>query len=280
MTRLVSDYLRSQQAKMPAIKHSAAVDVEGAILAAEIIAFLLQPKAPNDDFRMFVDLICNFYSGRGGDTPNKTHIAESTRISAAFEKATKARRNNKNIHKNSLILPMLKTYIAARKLALSGNPEVDWRAIRHELENASCKRLKTIAEESRNLRLLNRGMQLRTALSQEWRNTSFYENALDVVRRAFIQEHFERAWKPERGVVVMNMHKAKGKQFDEVIIFEGWPRRIKGKIVSNPDRIVRGNLIHQDLRQARQNFRVSITRAKRQTTILTPKNDPCILLIP
>lgn len=280
MTRRVSDAFREPQGNLPVINHYAAVDMEGAILAAEIIAYLLQSHSGTGNLATFIDLICSYFRGKGGNEPYKTALQEANRIWAAYEKAQKNLEAGKAVAKNSIFLPMKKAFSSAQDLELSGDPDEDWRIIRSHLDNVGCKRLKEVGIKVRNIRLLERGTQLRDALSQNWRDTGKYSNALEITRQAFVQEHFSTNLKPETGIVIMNMHKAKGKQFDEVIIFEGWPRWENRKIVTNPDRIVRANMRNNINDQARQNFRVSITRAKQRTTILTPKGDRCVLLIP
>lgn len=280
MTRVVSDAFREPLGKLPKIEHNAAVDMEAAILGAEIIAYLLQSHGGRGDVAGFVNLIGSYFRGKGGDMPSKTSLEEATRIFAAYQKAVERRAAGKDVLKSSIYFPIEAAYVTSHDLVLSGDPDSDWTTVRKHLDAAYCKRLNEIAAEVRNVRLLDRGTQLREALSQNWRDTGRYLDALDIVRQAFVQEHFSTNTKPESGVVVMNMHKAKGKQFDEVIIFEGWPRIAKRKIMANPDRIVRGNTRDNIDDQTRQNFRVSITRAKRRTTILTPEVDPCILLIP
>ena len=275
MMRQVSDILSQAT---PEIRHYAAIDIEGAMLAAEMLAFLLQPKLLEKDILEFLGFLSNFFRGKGGDTPTKTAIKEAQAIEKATEKAIECENAGKKLPKRSLIRPILAAYQECRNLKFLGDPEKDWSTVRDILQNSDCKRLQQVAEETRNIRLLGRGTQLREALSQAWRETCAYGDALNIVRKSLAQEHFARSRKPETGIFVMNMHKAKGYQFDEVIIFEAWPRRNKGKIISNPDRIVQGNRKGNDSPYARQNLHVSITRAKTNTTIMTPQNDRCILL--
>lgn len=280
MTRLVSDNLRAPFSKVPPITHTAAVDMEGPILAAEVIAFLLQQRSHSGCFDEFVNVLCSFFDGRGGGAPTKGNLADAARFRTALEKWNGCLAKGKAPPGNNVLQATFAVHQAAMAIALTGQPDVDWTAIRAVLEAGACTRLADVAQEARNVRLLERGTQLRQSLSQDGRDNGVYKNALAVTRQAFVQEHFATAHKPESGIVVMNMHKAKGKQFDEVIIFEGWPKRVKGEIVGNPDRIVRGNVNSGSMTQARQNFRVSVTRAKIRTTIMSPNDDVCVLLIP
>jgi len=278
MTRLASDALRQPPAGMTAVRHATVIDMEAPILGAEIIAFLMQPASDDGHFTQFIDLVCNYFQGKGGENPTQKALKEAANIRKASDEWVECQAAGKAIRKNSILVNILGVYDQTRTLMLEGDPDKDWMAIRGILENGVCKRLNEIAEEVRNIRVLERGTQLRHALSQDWRDNRGYLNALLITQRAFMQEHFSTSAKPEVGVVVMNMHKAKGKQFDEVIIFEGWPIKRKGQPPYNADRIVRFNSRDQIDEQTRQNFRVSVTRAKKKTTILTPKSDPCVLL--
>lgn len=279
MTRLVSDAFRQPPAGMKAVPHSAVIEMEAAILGAEIISFLMQPAVDTRHFARFIDLVCNYFQGKGGDEPTQSALKEAANIRNAYDEWMACQATGKAFRKNSILINMRIVYEQRRALMLTGDPDKDWRNIRHLLEKGACKRLNEVAEEVRNIRILERGTQLRQALSQDWRDNGGYLNALSITQQTFMQQHFSTSTKPEMGVVVMNMHKAKGKQFDEVIIFEGWPIKQKGLPPYNADRIVRFNSRTQINDQARQYFRVSVTRAKRQTTILTPKGDPCVLLV-
>jgi DNA helicase-2/ATP-dependent DNA helicase PcrA len=255
--------------------------MEGPILAAEILSYLLQQAVPDfEGYKAAIQLICAFYRGKHGDTPSNTSLKEADSIQAAYDRCAAKEMAGQPPPTKSVFHAIRHAVDLTSKLVLTGNPDSDWLAIRKVLEDSGCPRLKEIASEVRNVRLLERGTHLRQALSADWREHGAYRNALAITRQAFIVEHFATAGRPERGVIVMNMHKAKGKQFDEVIIFEGWPRFAGNQIASNPDRIVWQNLRAPDMSQARQNFRVSVTRAKVQTTILTPKADICVLLRP
>ena len=280
MTRLVSDAFRVPPAGMTEIGHTASIELEAAILGAEIIAFLMQPDVDGRHFEKLIELLQNYFQGKGGAAPTKGDLAEAESLRKAYDEWINRLAAGKQIRKNSSLVAMLAVYDQARTLTLTGDPDIDWRAIRRILEDGACPRLKGLAKEVRNIRLLERGTQLRQALSQDWRDSGAYHRALEITRQAFVREHFSTNAKPEKGVVVMNMHKAKGKQFDEVIIFEGWPRVDKGKIVANLDRIVRGNDRAEINDQSRQNFRVSVTRGKQRTTILTPRGNICVLLLP
>ena len=102
MTRRVSDVFREPLAGLPRIEHHAAVDMEAAILAAEIIAYGLQCHGATLDASEFVKLIASYFRGKGGDSPSKTSLQEASRILAAYETAVNRRADGKDAPKKSV----------------------------------------------------------------------------------------------------------------------------------------------------------------------------------
>lgn len=278
MTRRVSGFLSTPIARLKPLIHSTVLDIEGIALASEVLAVALEPPDVDRDAKFIVSL-CRFLRGRLGGAPSKGDMTVADSIERSYTKYLTRQGQGKPAQTTSLATKILAELNRPEARPKNGNPERDWLAVRRSFGRQDAdRRVKLVAEEAKHLRLLGRGGELRSALGNRWRECGDYRGALEMVRGALDKEHFASQQRPERGVVVMNMHKAKGKEFDEVLIFEGWPNYVRGQLVSNQDRIVLRNQIERDVDQARQNLRVSITRAKSRTTILTPQVDPCVLL--
>ena len=145
-------------------------------------------------------------------------------------------------------------------MILTGDPEADWLAVRQLIDVARHDKLRLVADDARFIRLLNRGTQLRENLITRWRANGGYAGAREIVSGALLQEHFSASTRVWTGVNVMTIHKSKGKEFDEVIVFEGW----------RAGRLLRENADPRDLEQARLALRVAVTRARKHTLLLTP----------
>ncbi|MEA5001604.1 MAG: ATP-dependent helicase [Endomicrobiaceae bacterium] len=258
----VSDYLLKNK---PYIHHTAMIDTEGVLLAAELTAFLLQPPQEKS-FDRLIELLCGFFQGKNGSKITKKDIkkAKKLQISLPLFSANECKKND-NINLTYL------TYNSINNINLTGSPEQDWSAVSDSMEKGECELLKEVALEVKNIRLLKRGKFVREALANSWKNNSCYHNAVDIVRLSFQQEHLAVSSEEPRGVFIMNIHKSKGKEFDEVILFEGHNKYKDRFVIKNDKKNINSS--------TKQLFMTGITRSKKQTTIMSPNNDPCVLCI-
>ena len=266
----VSAYLGSRQelpnkGVLPAINHEVAQETAGLALSAVLIAGLLESGATDSQVAdRLIRNLCGHIRGRRGDkSPPKADL----KLSNALMNYLETRRvQGKN--RELVIGESLRIVKECRGIDFSGDPAADWLSVRKVITNAKCAVIKQVAIDAHYIKLLHKGSLLRSSLANLWRNSGNYTGASDAVRNALLQEHFAASTKVWSGIHVMTMHKAKGKEFDEVIIYEGY---YQGKIVRN-------DASSREVNQALLNLRVSVTRAIKRTTILTPSNDACKFL--
>lgn len=259
-----SHYLSSDMDGLPALRHDVAVDAESPSLAANVIAVLLGGGPAAGLASRLVATLHTHIRGRAGNKAPAQAEMDLAGAIGTYMSTGKIRGK----YREFIVKECQRLAAERAHLRLSGNPEEDWAAVRAMIAASTAPHVARVAEDARFLRLLHRGSALRTALSEMWRTQGDYAGAEAALGDALLQEHFVAAQKEWRGLHVMTIHKAKGKEFDEVVIYEG----------TFSGRIVAANADDRRISQSRLALRVAVTRAIRRTTIVTPQSNGCVLL--
>ncbi len=265
----ISDYLLEEQVlqngrKYPSISHDVALETTGPSLAAIIIASLMEGAATQTEIahRMITNL-CGHIRGRKGNDP----VAQGElQLAGALDNFIGAGAAIKGSKRKLVVDECMRIADARRNLHFSGDPSQDWLTVRHLLSSSTAETIQKVSEDAKYLRLLHKGALLSSRLSELWRKNGNYSGAVSLVQDALLQEHFSASTKEWTGIHVMTIHKSKGKEFDEIIVYEGAYQK---------GRIIRGNATPKEIAQSRLTLRVAVTRARKHSTILTPKHDVC-----
>lgn len=151
--------------------------------------------------------------------------------------------------------------------ARTGHVYADYLTTVSLLASSDAGELKPMAGYVRMLNLVNRGSGIDTALADAWRASGTYAGAGESMRNAVAQFQLTSSKRGNRDLIVMTIHRAKGREFDEVIIYE---ERYEPLLRLEPSQ--------RDLDAARYALNVAVTRAKKRVTIITPGNAPSPLL--
>jgi DNA helicase-2/ATP-dependent DNA helicase PcrA len=267
----VSDFLEARQENqnghtIPKISHEVSVDREGPTLAAEFIAMLLEGgKNQEQILQEIINCTINYLRGHKGDSPAKNELNLATGIESYIITGKVRGKNRVKLINDSVALASNRLQIQ-----LSGSPEKDWLTVRTLISELSSSVFQDIVKDSKYLRLLRRGALLSSKLDEVWRQYNNYRGALQLVKNALLQDHFVAKSNNYHGIHVMTMHKSKGKQFDEVILYEGQTQYNDRYLPDNADTRTR--------EERTRLFRVAVTRAIKRVTILTPSMYPTPIL--
>ncbi len=250
---------------LPGIPHEVAIETAGPALAAVLVAKVLAGAATEGDTaRQMLRDICAHVRGRkGSDRAPKNDLELAAAITEYLQTDGVRGKRRKQVIEEC-------QHIARERHAmkLSGDPSQDWLSVRKLFDSATSEAIRNLSQDAKYIRLLHKGALLSSGLSELWRKNLNYDGAEALVRGALLQEHFSVSAKTYSGIHVMTVHKSKGKEFDEVIVYEG----------PYQGRIIRPGASDKDVAQARLSLRVAVTRAMHRTTILTPSHDVCVFL--
>jgi len=247
------------------VRHKLLFDEAEALLSARFAAFLLEPKDLTRldlDVAISMELIAAARRATGQGKVAVDKLLEQVRKIRAGKTL------------NIKIVKALRGLIAGLHIdRFTGDPATDWLTVKHALRATGQDELLRVASQLDFLVAFRRGHRISAGLANEWLRYGAYTNARVALDQALAQEQILDGVEAPACLQVMNFHKAKGKQFDGVIIVRE-ARRTGAGVESSF--IWRGD--DAPYPKSRKVLRVGITRARAHIVILNPQWPRCPLL--
>jgi DNA helicase-2/ATP-dependent DNA helicase PcrA len=243
-----------------AIAHHVLFDESAVLHSTRFGAFLLEPRiSPRS-----TDVITSLELLRDAQRCKATTTSLAT--AARYQRWADALKAGKP-PKVNLVRALNGLFDAIGREPPQGDPRRDWVRVKRHLRESGEDALTGVANDLDYLVAFNRGERISAGLSASWRDTGTYAGARETLDIALTQEQLLSGGDPVDGLHVMNMHKAKGKQFDGVILYRNqhhspfaWPQE-------QPPHARSRRLLH-----------VAISRARKYVLILEEAAPPCPIL--
>ena len=256
---VISDALRGAEEKKE-ISHRILFDETAALLSSRIVAYLLEPKQETSqliNLSIILALLSDFYKAKG----TKTGLQKANGLTKASLKAL----TGQMPRQTKLIKGVIAIFQQMNEEYLTGNPKADWLNVRSLLRNSKIRDLQTVDNAVQYLMAFNRGKVISGGLAEAWQEYGQYHEARVVIDKALTEEQLISDNNDSSGIHVMTIHKAKGKEFDGVIILD--ESRISPLVHNKED---------SPYIRSRKLLRVGITRAKSHVLLLIEAYNPTI----
>lgn len=238
------------------VEHDVVWDAELSAAAAVVVASILEwSTGPvEESLARTLRMIAGFYKLKNAEGQTNAAAENARKYDEAAVKVAMSEQPR---------IKAAKALVAAHEagVALIGEPVADWKAARRLLQDIPA--LTELFREVRLVRLFRATDALASGLGQRWLASSNYAGACDLVKRILEQERVIAAERDSQsGCILMNMHKAKGKEFDGVVLVEGAYKSGFFDERNEPPPFER----------SRRLLRVGLTRARMLVTLVRPQN--------
>ncbi|WP_417367636.1 UvrD-helicase domain-containing protein [Glutamicibacter arilaitensis] len=249
-TVLDAEHIYNKQLLKPVV-HDVLWDADLTAAAALVVASMLEwnGKAKEVALSSTFERIADYFDTKNAINASNAAKQTSERYRNA---AMRARRSESQRLKSAKALSDLYQH----GLTLRGDPSQDWIQARELLNNG--KDLAELLANAKFVRLFRSSDEIGKSLASAWDRMGSYGAATEIVRRALELGKLQSDQRDPHGCILMTVHKAKGKEFDGVLLVEG---QYQGNFFRDSD-------TEAQREAARRLLRVGITRARRQVALI------------